>query len=444
MGKPIAVAGGSEEWERIPKDVAAEEALLASCLIDDDAYWEVMAAFPITPSDFYRERNANIWRAIQTLNTQMDAVNTVSVSYELSHLGQLDSSGGQEYLGKLVAELPTSVHAVGFAESVWRQSRRRRIILEAGRLAQGAYDAGLDIDEELAGHYRRLAELDSWTGGLQLLADIFKDGAPRLEKFEEDPTELDGIPTGFRDLDVLLRGWQRGDLIFVAARPSVGKSQLAVRAAYHAAMHVGPVALFSLEMAGLTLGERILAMRANISPSHVRTRGWMPEEKARWRAALEEAKTIGLWIDQTRNLNTAGIWARVTRQMAAHPSTCLIVIDYLHLVEEKSDNEVTKLGTICKSLRSLAGRFDVPVLLVGQLNRSPESRKDVEPKMSDSRGSGEIEQIVDVGLLLQIPDKKPNTLRILIAKNRNGPTGSVDVYYDRATGRMEDLRRDPQ
>lgn len=439
-------AGGPEIHRGIPHNYEAERAVLGSCLLDDEAYHTIMAYTPLTKDHFYTGKTAIIWEAIQRVVDSGDPVNQVSVAYELSHHIDLEKIGGPAYLGQLVADVPTTIHAAHFAEIVWQTAQRRRLISEGTRLVQAAHDSETDIDMILAEHYRKLAAEDTRDGGLVSLAEIFDTNQDRIDSFLDDPTKLSGVPSGLSDIDIVLRGWQPGQLYIIGARPSAGKSQFVLHTSYYAVRHHGPVAMFSLEMNGITLGERILAARANISPSHIMKRGWYEDEKKRWRAALDEARGMPLFVDQTRNLTTAGLIARVTRQVVAHPDTCLIVVDYLHLIDDKADktvSDVKKLGDICRALRNMAGRFNLPVLLVSQLNRASEMRGDNDPQMSDTRGSGEIEQTCDVGILLSRPSKEKdrNILNVAIKKNRHGPTINAQIFYDRETGKMGDLAK---
>jgi len=422
-----------------PHDLDAEQAVLGSCLIDDDAVWKVRH---LAPGDFYRDRHAHIWQAITALADRMEVLNQISVAYELSHAGRLEVCGGSDYLGRLVAEVPTSAHVDHYAQIVRECAQRRALISLAGRLAQDAYE-GVALSDVQAKYITALSAMEARLGGLRPLSAILDFHEATIRDWLIGQNDGTGVPTGFVDVDDTLGLLQPGSLAVVAARPSMGKTQFVLNVAAHVAKECGPVAFFSLEMDELSLGKRILCAKAGINSFDVRKRKHLySDEEARLDAAFREARTFGWWIDDTPGLDTGGIRSRVTRFMAEHKPPRLLIVDYQDLLGDADDDEVRRRGAICKALRLIGRHHQLPVMLVAQLNRDVEKRSDKRPMLSDLRGSGEIEQVIDYCLFLYrasyySESANPTDLEVLIAKNRiGGRTGSVKLYYDIGVGRM--------
>lgn len=428
-----------------PHDLGAEEAVLGSCLIDDDAVWEVR---DLEPADFYRAKNAWVWTAITALSDSHRAVNQVTVGYELGP-ERLDAVGGPGYLTKLVGDVPTSLHVKHYAGIVARTARRRRLISTFATLTQLAYEQP-DPDATVAEAIRRLTDAGRDDDGLLSLADYFADDADYYDDFEADPRSQLGLLSGLPAFDRLTGGFQPGDLVVICARPSMGKSMFALTLALAATREEGStVPLFSLEMTRRQLGRRILAAWAGVNLADVEdpARGWRGDELRLWREAKAKAAKRGLYIDQTRGLKTADIRARLVRHAAKHKTT-LVLVDYLDLLTDAGDSEVQRRGDICRHLKALAGHFGVPVVLVSQLNRQVEQRSDKRPMLSDLRNSGEIEQVADivVGLYRDAyyndQTETPDLLEAIVLKHRNGQTGTARLAYHVETGRITKLGRD--
>lgn len=422
-----------------PCDIDAEESVLGACLMDDNAVWEVR---DLDAADFYRERNAWVWTAICRMADRYAEINQVTVGYELGP-DRLEAIGGAGYLGKLVADVPTSVHVRSYAGIVRDTARRRRLISQFAALTQMAYEHS-NPDATIAEAIRRLTDTDGATDGLTSLADLFADDSDYFDAFEADPSAQLGLLSGLDAFDRLTGGLHPGDLVIVAARPSMGKSQFALTLALGATREKDTtVPLFSLEMTRRQLGRRILAAWANVNLAEVERpdRGWQGNELARWREAKDKAVKRGIYIDQTRGLSTADIRARLVRHVARH-TTVMVLVDYLDLLTDAGDSEVQRRGDICRHLKAMAGQFGLPVVLVSQLNRQVEQRADKRPMLSDLRNSGEIEQIADivVGLYRDAyyneQTTTPDLLEAIVLKHRNGQTGTAHLSYHVETGRI--------
>lgn len=428
-----------------PHDLGAEESVLGSCLIDNDAVWEVR---DLTPADFYRERNAWVWTAITALSDRHRACDQVQVAYELGP-ERLEAIGGVTYLNKMVADLPTSLYVKHYAAIVAAAAARRRLISTFAALTQLAYEHP-DPDATVAEAIRRLTADGETRDGLVSLADYFADDADYYDDFEADPQTQLGLLSGLPAFDRLTGGFQPGDLIIVCARPSLGKSQFVLTLALSATREPEmTVPLFSLEMTRRQLGRRILAAWAGVNLADIEApdRGWVGNELERWREAKAKARDRGLYIDQSRGLGTADIRARLVRHTARHKTT-LVVVDYLDLLTDAGDSEVQRRGDICRQLKAMAGHFAVPVVLVSQLNRQVEQRADKRPMLADLRSSGEIEQVADivVGLYRDAyyneQTETPDLLEAIVLKHRNGQTGTARLAYHVETGRITKLARE--
>jgi replicative DNA helicase len=428
-----------------PHNLEAEESVLGSCLIDNDAVWEVR---DLEPADFYRERNAWVWTAITALSDTHRACDQVSVGYQLGP-ERLEAIGGAGYLNQLVADVPTSLHVKHYAGIVAATARRRRLISTFAKLVQMAYEQP-DPDATVAEAIRCLTADGDSRDGLVSLGDYLADDADYYADFEADPRTQVGLLSGLPAFDRLTGGFQPGDLVVVCARPSIGKSQFALTLALSATREKDTtVPLFSLEMTRRQLGRRILAAWAGVNLADVEApdRGWQGNELERWREARAKAAKRGLYIDQTRGLTTADIRARLVRHTARHATT-LVLVDYLDLLTDAGDSEVQRRGDICRQLKAMAGHFGVPVVLVSQLNRQVEQRSDKRPMLSDLRSSGEIEQVADIVVGLyrdayyndQTPT--PDLLEAIVLKHRNGQTGTARLAYHVETGRISKLARE--
>jgi replicative DNA helicase len=444
-----------------PHDIAAEESVVAACLVDPEAIYKVA---PVVKSDdFFREKNGWIFDACVTLWTRNEAINQITVAHELARRDRLEAVGGVAYLSRLVADLPTVVGVEYYAQIVARDSTYRRLISAAGQIAQYAYEGGADLDAVLN---RSETLLMALRGG-EALRD-FVHIKTLLEKYLDDAGEDDAdtdrpstIRTGFIDLDTLLGGLKRSDLVLLAARPSVGKSALAMSFARNAAVgQRAKVAVFNLEMSGDQLAQRLVAAEAQVDSTRLRLGEHTEAEERRIMHALGILSECDIFIDDSPMVTVGELRGKV-RRLQQERGLDLLIIDYLQLMqgnEKGNDNRVQEISFISRSLKNLARELNVPIVALSQLSRAVESRKPPIPMMSDLRESGSLEQDADVVMFIYREDyytqredwqaanpEQPGRsyphgiAQVIVAKHRNGPVGTVDLRFHHKTAKFEDL-----
>ena len=445
--------------ERLPPhDIEAEEAVIASLLVDSEAIYKVAAI--LQPDDFFREKNAWAYEACFALWERNETINEVTVGHELARRDRLEQIGGLAYLSRLVTELPTPIGVEHYAGIVKRDAVYRRLIEAASRITQMAYSGGPDLDGTLA---RAESLLLSLSTGQRLsdfvhirdVLDGFWEG-PGLEAFKGG---LQGsVRTGFMDLDTLLGGLKRADLIVLAARPSLGKTSLALNIARNAAVgQNAKVAIFSLEMAAEQLVQRLLASESGVDSTRLRLGLHTEAEERRVMNALGILSAIDIYVDDSAVQRVTEIRSKALR-LHRDQGLDLVIVDYLQLIHgtERGDNRVQEISLISRSLKELARELDVPVIAVSQLSRAPEMRSPHIPILSDLRESGSIEQDADVVVFIyredvyvrkedwemSHPEGSPypaGDAQIIVAKHRNGPTGTIHLRFRQKLARFEDL-----
>jgi len=444
-----------------PHDIAAEESVVAACLVDSDAIYKVAPL--LTADDFFREKNAWVYDACLAIWHRNEAINQITVAHELSRRERLEAVGGVAYLSRMVADLPTVIGVEYYAEIVARDAIYRRLISAAGQIAQIAYEGGPDLENTLSRAETLLMALR--TG--EAVRD-FKHIRDLLSKYLDDalnpPDETDApsvIRTGFIDLDTLLGGFKRTDLIILAARPSVGKSALAMSFARNAAVgQKAKVAVFNLEMSAEQLAQRLLASESGVDSTRLRLGESTEAEERRIIHASGKLGECDIYIDDSPVLTVGNLRGKVYR-LQREKGLDLLVIDYLQLMQGSdrgSDNRVQEISYISRSLKTLARELNVPIVALSQLSRAVESRKPPIPMMSDLRESGSIEQDADVVMFIyredyytqredwqaQNPDQPGRAYpqgiaQVIVAKHRNGPVGTVDLRFQHKTAKFEDL-----
>lgn len=437
----------------VPANVEAEEAVLGSILIDPNAILRV--APRLRPEDFYVERHAWIYDAILKLQERGEAIDVLTLAEQLRRDGHLDEVGGMGFLAALANRVPTSIHVEYYAELVEEAAIRRQLMEAAQEIARMAHRGEgeladiIDQAEQLifainaAREHRDLRHLSQ---AMQSLMD-------HLEEVQASEGEILGVPTGLRDLDTILGGLQRSDLILLAARPGMGKTSLALNIALNAALHLHKhVAFFSLEMSAEQLALRLLSMQARIDSQKLR-RGQLSEDE--WRRLLEAAAALAeteFYVDDTPSASVMEVRSKA-RRLHAEVRLDLIVIDYLQLMQSdrRAENRVQEISYISRSLKALAREINVPLLALSQLSRSVEHRQRKRPMLSDLRESGSLEQDADVVLFLYKQEEEmeeemeevdaENIVNIFVAKHRHGPTGEFAVFFDKPHTRFGDLQR---
>ncbi|MEJ5198508.1 MAG: replicative DNA helicase [Anaerolineae bacterium] len=431
----------------IPANPEAEEAVLGSLLIDPDAIIKV-ASF-LEPDDFYREKNGWIYQAILDLHERREPADFVTLVDELERRNQLQQVGGAAYITSLINSVPTAVHVEHYAHIVERTATLRRLIAAAGQIAALAYEEAEDVDEVVDRAEQLIFNVSERRirRDLTPVRQIMHTVVDRLDYLHRHKGDLLGVPSGFSKLDKLLGGFQKSDLIILAARPGVGKTSLALNIAVNAAKRYGQrVAFFSLEMSSEQLVQRLLAAETGINQQRLRL-GEIADDE--WPILMEAAGVLSetlLFIDDTPAVSALELRTKARRLQAEH-GLDMVIVDYLQLMrsDTRSENRVQEISYISRSLKSLARELEVPLIALSQLSRAVESRSDHKPVLSDLRESGAIEQDADVVMFIYREEMvKENTERkniadVIVAKHRNGPTDTVPLYFDKTLTRFADL-----
>ncbi|MBX9765321.1 replicative DNA helicase [Patescibacteria group bacterium] len=424
-----------------PQSLDAERALLGSIMLKADAIHEVTDI--VSTDSFYVERHRIIFRAFMDLASGGNPIDLLSTASRLKDMKELDRAGGNSYLAELVSAVPTSANLKYYAEIVQKKAMMRGIIEAAGDIGEIGYDESQGVEEIVDRAEKRLSEVTSSPTMRKFVSigDELKEAWERFDTMHKGDNEMRGIPTGFSSLDNILAGFQRSDLIILAARPSMGKTALALDIARQTAIkHGTPVGIFSLEMSSQQLVDRMLAAEARVDAWKLRTgKIDTDEEFERIRDAMERLSKAPIYIDD-QPANNALVMRSVARRLKRENGIGLIIVDYLQLMSSTAsrsqDSMVQQVTEISRSLKTLARELDVPVLALSQLSRAIEQRRG-RPRLSDLRDSGSIEQDADVVMFIHNEDRykepgeeKSNVAEILIEKHRNGPTGKVDLYFD--------------
>ena len=442
----------------VPSDVDAEEAIIGACLIDPEgAIPDVVGA--VGASEFYREKNGWTFDAIVTLWLGGERVNQITVAKELERVGRLESIGGVAYLSQCVAQTPTSVGADSYARIVRTCSFNRRLISIGGQICAVGYE-NLPPTTAMGRSQEKLLTLTGLMGGagLRSLHEIATERREEIEAWLTKPETAVGTPSGFPDLDSTIGGFEPGRFYVVAARPAMGKSQLSLWFAINVARAGKPVAIFSLEMTEFSLLLRIVLGRAGLNRYSLRVAGvseaWLEEWREKFRQTLGDVSSLPIWIDDTADVTTATVRARVAQLKASRNDVGLVVFDYGDLAgDSDGENEQQRVSNITRRLKAMAMGLHVPVVGVYQLNREVEKLGNKRPTLAHLRMSGRIEADADVVLMLYrpayyremenepVPPEEEHLLEVLIRKQRDGATGTVPLYFDRKTGRIASMER---
>ncbi|MGZ6213379.1 MAG: replicative DNA helicase [Candidatus Limnocylindrales bacterium] len=431
-----------------PQSIEAEQSVLGALLIDRDAVIEV-ADF-LRPSDFYRAHHGTVYEAILSLYERREPIDIVTVSEVLERGGELDQIGGSAYLTSLINLTPTAVNAVHYARIVERKAVLRNLIAAAGRIAGVGYEDGPDIGEAIDRAEQELFAVSQKRveAGFSPLRQLLHAAYDRLDYLHEHKGEISGVRTGFRDLDALTTGLQKSDLVIIAARPSVGKTSLALNIAEHASVNDGKtVGVFSLEMSKEQLVLRLLSSVAKINSQRLRT-GFLEEmDFTRLAPAMNALAEAPVFIDDTPNISTMELRTKA-RRLQAESGLDLLIVDYLQLMQStfisRDANRVQEVSEISRGLKALARELEVPVVALSQLSRQAEMRESKEPRLSDLRESGSIEQDADLVLFLwrekerggDEGDAEGEVINLKLAKHRNGPTGEIKLWFKKGQTRF--------
>lgn len=433
-----------------PQNLDAETSLLGAILIDSDAI--VKVADSITPQDFYDDKNGIIYDAIKKLYEKHSPIDVLTVTDQLRSTGQLDAIGGPAYLTELTNFVPTAAHVEQYASLVSQKALRRRLIKASQDITALGYDEAKSLAELIEEAESKLFDVSQKhiKQDIVSLETILGESFERLDELHKDKGKIRGVPTGFKDLDSILAGLQRSDLIILAARPSMGKTALALNLAHNVATKAGEaVLLFSLEMSKEQLVDRMLAMESGVDAWALRTGNLSDQDFERIGEAMGTLSEAQIYIDDTPSITVSDLRTKARREMHQHPLG-LIIVDYLQLMSGGSKfggdgNRVQEISEISRGLKGIARELNVPLIALSQLSRSVESRSPQIPQLSDLRESGSIEQDADVVAFIYREDyynkesERQNITDILIKKHRNGPTGGVELYFEKEKQRFRSL-----
>ncbi len=436
-----------------PHSPEGEASVLGGLLLDNDA-WDRVADL-LSDTDFYRYEHRIIYAAIGTLVSAGKPADVITVYEHLQSQAKAEEVGGLAYLNALAQYVPSAGNIRRYAEIVRERAILRKLVGASDEIATAAFNPQgrpvVEIVDEAERKIFNIGEQGSrLKQGFQAMDRLVVTLLDRVQEMAENPNDVTGVPTGFHDLDRLTAGLQAGDLIVLAARPSMGKTALAINIAEHVALNEGlPVAVFSMEMGASQLAVRIVGSIGRIDQGHLRTGRLNEEEWPRLIEAIEKLRSVSLHIDETAGLTTSELRASARRLARQCGQLGLIVVDYLQLMSGSGgsdENRATELGEISRGLKMLAKELKCPVIALSQLNRGVEQRQDKRPMMSDLRESGAIEQDADIIMFIYRDEyyskdacKEPGVAEIIIAKQRNGPTGVVKLAFLRPITKFESL-----
>lgn len=433
-----------------PQNAEAEASLLGALLIDSDAI--VKVADNLSPLDFFDKRHERIYKAIVHLYEHRQAIDVLTLTDRLKNSGDLDSIGGPAYLTELTNFVPTAAHVEQYAQIVAQKAMRRRLISASKEITELGYDESRQLQELVEEAETRLFQVSQQHVKQDIISleTILAESFDRLDDLHKDKQKIRGIPTGFKDLDNTLAGFQRSDLVILAARPSMGKTALALNFAHNIAVQANePVLIFSLEMSKEQLVDRLLSMESGVDAWALRTGNLTDADFEKIGHAMGTLSEAQIYIDDSPGITISDLRTKARREAHQRPLG-LIIVDYLQLMSGGSrfggdGNRVQEISEISRGLKGVARELNVPVLALSQLSRSVESRNPQIPQLADLRESGSIEQDADVVAFIYREEYyNPDTDRkkltdIFIKKHRNGPTGGVELYFDNERQRFRSV-----
>ena len=413
-----------------PQDLEAEKSVLGSILIDDEAMFDI--AEILQPELFYASKHQKIYAGMQSLFEKRDPIDMVSLPAELKRLKTLKEIGGTAYLATLVEGTTTSAHIKKYSQIIKENYTRRELIKTGARINELAFDDGTDSSEliDKAEQLLFAVSQDFVERDFSHIKDVLAITFEKIDEVHKNKGQLRGVPTGFPTLDKKTNGLQENNLIILAARPSVGKSSLALNIAQFAANQKKyPVAIFSLEMSSEEIADRMLSAEASLDMFKLKTGNMSKSEMAELGNAYGKLAESPIFIEDTPGISIMELRTKA-RRLAMEQGIKLIIVDYIQLMRGRGlDNRAQEVAEISQSLKNLARELKVPVLALSQLNRQVESRGG-GPQLSDLRESGALEQDADIVMFLHRPEEENRQrIELYIAKHRNGPTGKIDLYF---------------
>lgn len=432
-----------------PHSVEAEEAVLGSILINPEVLYDV-AAF-LKGEDFYIVKNGWVWDAILTVHDRNEQIDYLTIVEELRERGQLEEIGGSAYITYLINHTPSTIYAETYGRIVERMALRRRLLTAASEIARLAHEQDAEITDVIDRSESALFAVTERRLRTEIvpLRNALNDYYDRVEHLYNQQIESLGVPTGFTDLDALLGGLQKSDLLIVAGRPGMGKTSWLLSAALNAARAGARVAIFSMEMSNEQIVQRLVSSETGISTHHLRL-GQLDERE--WGLFVNATGNLGklrVYLDDTPALTPLQLRAKC-RRLYSEYGLDLIMVDYLQLMTAgtaRNENRVQEISFISRNLKQLAREINVPLLAAAQLSRAVEQRQDKRPQLSDLRESGSIEQDADVVMFIYRDEvynentERPNQADVIIAKHRNGPTGAISLFFRKELTQFANLSK---
>ncbi|WP_156289916.1 replicative DNA helicase [Oceanobacillus salinisoli] len=440
----------SQSWnERTPPhNMEAEQSVIGAVFLEPEAF--SAASEILVPEDFYRAAHQRIFAAMMKLADRGEPIDVVTVTSYLNDVKQLDEVGGVTYLTQLAESVPTAANIEYYCKIVEEKALLRRLIRTATDIVTSSFEKEDEVEDVLNDAEKGILEVSGRknSGAFKSIKDVLIDVYDNIEQLHQQNGDVTGIPTGFRDLDKITSGFQRNDLIIIAARPSVGKTAFALNVAQSVAVNTDEnVAIFSLEMGADQLVQRMLCAEGNIDAQRLRNGQLQAEDWSKLTMAMGSLSNAGIYIDDSPGIRVSEIRSKCRRLKQEH-GLGMILIDYLQLIQgsvNSKENRQQEVSEISRSLKGLARELNVPLIALSQLSRGVESRQDKRPMMSDLRESGSIEQDADIVGFLYRDDyydketEKQNIIEIILAKQRNGPVGTVELAFVKEYNKFVDL-----
>ncbi|OZU89446.1 replicative DNA helicase [Virgibacillus indicus] len=440
----------NDSWSdrRPPHNIEAEQSVIGAIFLEPEAF--STASELITAEDFYRASHQRIFAAMMKLADKGEPIDVVTVTSYLHDLKQLEEAGGVSYLSELAESVPTAANIEYYSKIVDEKSLLRRLIRSATDIVTSGFEREDEVEDVLNEAEKSILEVSGRknSGAFKAIKDVLIDVYDNIEQLHHQDADVTGVPAGFRDLDRITSGFQRNDLIIIAARPSVGKTAFALNVAQNVAVNTDEnVAIFSLEMGADQLVQRMLCAEGNIDAQRLRNGQLQADDWSKLTMAMGSLSNAGIFIDDSPGIRVSEIRSKCRRLKQEH-GLGMILIDYLQLIQgsvNSRENRQQEVSEISRSLKGLARELEVPLIALSQLSRGVESRQDKRPMMSDLRESGSIEQDADIVGFLYRDDyydqesEKQNIIEIIISKQRNGPVGTVELAFVKEYNKFVDL-----
>jgi replicative DNA helicase len=434
-----------------PQNLDAEESVLGAMMLSPSAIAAVSEVFSPDGHEFYRETHAKIYRAALALYAKGEPVDAITLVDELDERGELEDVGGKVRVHELAALVPASANAGHYARIVRETATLRGLIRVGGEIARLGWERDGETTELVDRAEQILFDLsqEKATSEFSHIETLLKESFERITQLYESGADVTGVPSGFRDLDRITSGFQEGNLVVIAARPSMGKSALGLGVASNLAVRKSvPVALFTLEMSKSEVTQRLMCSEAKVESQRLRTGKLSADDWPRLTAACDKLAKAPIYVDDTGSITMMEIRSKARRLKSKHPDLGLIIVDYMQLMTSgtSAENRVQEVSQISRSLKVLARDLDVPIIALSQLSRAVEQRHDKRPILSDLRESGSIEQDADIVMFIYRDEyynaeesDQQGLAEVIVAKHRNGPTDTVKLSFLKRYAKFSDL-----